>query len=464
MFRLAVAVLAFSSAVSAQTSWAALDDAGRRDADRFAESFKEFLHRGRTEAAFVAEAVKAAQAAGFEPWTETSDASPGARFYFNNRGRTFVAFVIGKRPAREGLRVVGTHIDSPHLDLKGRPIRASANFVLLQTMPHGGLKTYQWVNRPLALLGRVFKTDGSVVEVSIGLDPDDPVLVIPDLAPHVDVSQRTRTARSVMQGEEMDPLALSRYEESKDELEKQITELLEKRYGVTMDDLVSAELNIVPAEAPRDVGLDRALVGAYGLDDRAGSYPALQALLETESPELTAAAYLTDNEESGSNNNTGARSSAFNDLIADIIHRQEGDQFSDVQVRRALRRTYALSVDMNPGLHPLFPSSLESENAPQLGHGVSFKLYGRGVSPNAEFVARMRKLMGDRNLPWQVMTYKVGGGGGGTIGGFLSDDNMEVMDIGVPILSMHSPFELISKTDLYILYQTLGAFYTSAWD
>lgn len=463
MLRFALAALVLAPCLPAQTSWGALGDAERREAERFAEEFKAFLHVGRTEDAFTAEGAAAAEAAGFKPWTAESDAVPGGKYYFSNRGRTLIAFVLGKRPVREGLRVVGTHIDSPHLDLKGRPIRTSGTFLLLQTMPHGGLKTYQWVNRPLALLGRVYKTDGSVVEVSVGLDADDPVLVIPDLAPHVDVSQRERKARAVVGGEEMDPIALSRFEESEGELSERIAAHLKERYDVALDDLVSAELNIVPAERPRDVGLDRALVGAYGLDDRAGSYPALRALLETESPELTAVAYLTDNEESGSNNNTGARSSAFNDLVAEIIHRQEGEGFHDVMVRRALRATYALSVDMNPGLHPIWPSSLESENAPRVGAGISFKLYGRGVSPNAEFVAKMRALLADEKLPWQVMTYKVGAGGGGTIGGFLSDDNMEVMDIGLPILSMHSPMELVAKSDVFVLYRALAAFYQSDW-
>ena len=459
-----LAALLLPIALTAQTSFGSLDNAGRRDADRFAEDFKSFLHVGRTEDAFVAEGIKAAETAGFSEWTADSVASPGAKFYFSNRGRTLITFIVGRRPVAAGMRVVGTHIDSPHLDLKGRPIKSAGSFVLLQTMPHGGLKTYQWVSRPLALLGKVYKTDGSVVDISVGLDPDDPVLVIPDLAPHVDVLQRDRKSRSVIAGEEMDPIAISRYEDAQSELQGQIEKLLADEYDVTIDDLVSAELNIVPADPPRDVGLDRALIGVYGLDDRAGSYPALRALLDLETPEYTAVAYLTDNEESGSNNNTGAKSAAFNDLVAEVIARQEGDGFNDLLVRRALRATYALSIDMNPGLHPIWPSALEAENAPRIGHGPSFKLYGRGNSPNAEFTAKMRKLFDDHKLPWQVMTYKVGVGGGGTIGGFLSDDNMEVLDMGLPILSMHSPFELVAKTDVFVLYRALGAFYESSWD
>ena len=391
--------------------------------------------------------------------TESSDLAPGAKLYLNNRDRALVLFVVGQQPFREGFRIIAAHIDSPHLDLKPHPIQASGGFVKFQTLPNGYLKNYQWVNRPLALIGRVYKKDGSMVSVKVGLRPGEPVFVIPDLAPHVDTSQRKRTARRVVGGEEMDPVVYSRVTNEQSNVSTNVKKHLKDVYGIEEEDFVSAELNFVPAQAPADVGFDGELIGAYGQDDRASAYAALRALFEVESPSFTSMVFLADNEETGSNNNTGAKSTALNDLLAELIFRQEGDSYRDVTLRRALRNTLVLSADANPGIHPIWSSSLERANAPRLGKGVNIKLYGRGFSPNAETTARLRKLFDDNDIPWQTMTYKVDGGSGGTLGPFLADDNMEVIDIGIPMLSLHSPFEISSKSDLYSLYRAMKAFF-----
>jgi len=425
----------------------------------YAEQYKTFIGEARTDATFVEEAVRLAEASGFQAFASGRDLSPGAKLYFNNRGRSLVLVVVGSEKFREGFRIIGAHIDSPFLELKARPIHRSGQFVQFQTMPHGGLKNYQWVNRPLALVGSVYKKDGLKIAVRIGLRPGEPVFVIPDLAPHVDVDQRERTNRDVIRGEEMDPVVFSASSTDEHDLSAAVRRELKESYGIEEDDLVSAELAFVPAEAPRDVGLNRALVGAYGQDDRAGAYTALRAILDTETQRFTSVAFLVNNEEVGSNNNTGAGSSALNDFLADLIYRQEGEAYRDVVTRHALRLSYVLSADMNPGLDPTWPNALEAENAPLLGKGVNFKIYGRGNSPNAALTARLRKILDDEKIPWQVMTYKVGGGGGGTIGGFLSDDNMEVIDIGLPMLSLHSPYEISSKRDLHELYRAMKAFY-----
>ena len=434
-------------------------DEARAEAHAYAAQYKEFLSEARTEVTVVEESIRLAEQQGFRAFSEDSALTPGVKFYANNRDRALVLFVVGERPIREGLRIIAAHIDSPHLDLKPHPLQASGGFVKLQTLPNGYLKTYQWVNRPLALIGRVYKKDGQIVSINVGLRPSDPVFVIPDLAPHVDTSQRKRTARRVIGGEEMDPVAYSRVTKEQSKVMTNAKDHLKNVYGIEEEDFVSAELSFVPAQAPADVGFDGGLLGAYGQDDRSSAYAALRALLDLDGPRFTSVVFLADNEETGSNNNTGAKSSALNDLLAEMIFRQEGDGYRDILVRRALRDTLVVSADANPGVHPLWSSSLERANAPRLGKGVNIKLYGRGLSPNAEVTARLRKLFDDNDIPWQTMTYKVGAGGGGTLGPFLADDNMEVIDIGIPILSLHSPFEISSKSDLHALYRAMAVFF-----
>ena len=435
------------------------ESAARAAAHAYANDYAKFIAAGITEVRFVEESIRAAEWMGFREFTDEADLTPGAKVYRSNRGRALFLFVVGEEPFRKGFRIAAAHIDAPHLDLKARPIKTSGAFVQLQTMPHGGIKNYQWVNLPLALVGRVFKKDGVVVPIEVGLRPLDPVFVIPDLAPHVDGSQRNRSSRDVVKGEEMDPLAYSRRTKASSNVANNAKAHLKEVYGIEEDDLVSAELNFVPALRPRDVGFDGELLAAYGQDDRSAAYAALRALLELETPRYTSMVFLANNEETGSNNNTGARSAALNDLLAELIYRQEGDGYHDVMTRRALARTIVVSGDANPGVHPIWSGSLERSNAPVLGKGVNFKVYGRGNSPNAETTAHLRKIFDDEKIPWQVMTYKVGEGGGGTLGHFLSDDNMEVIDIGIPILSLHSPFEVAAKSDLYSLYRAMLAFF-----
>ena len=431
----------------------------RAAAHAYARDYGDFLSTARTEVRFVEESIRAAERAGFRELTDSADLSPGAKLYRNNRDRALFLFVVGQEPFRDGFRIAAAHIDAPHLDLKARPVKPSGAFVQLQTMPHGGIKNYQWVNLPLALVGRVFKKDGQVVPIEVGLRPADPVFVIPDLAPHVDSSQRSRRSRDVVQGEEMDPVVYSRRTKASSNVANNAKAHLKDVYGIEEDDLVSAELNFVPALAPRDVGFDGELLGAYGQDDRSSAFAALRALLEIETPRHTSMVFLANNEETGSNNNTGARSGALNDLLAELIYRQEGDGYRDVMTRRALAATLVLSGDANPGINPIWGSSLERSNAPEVGKGVNFKVYGRGNSPNAETTARLRRVFDGEEIPWQVMTYKVGEGGGGTLGHFLSDDNMEVIDVGIPILSLHSPFEVAAKSDLHALYRAMRAFF-----
>jgi aspartyl aminopeptidase len=438
-------------------AWSTLSDRERSDVLAFAEDYKQFMSGARTELSFVTEAVRLARAAGFRELTADSNLAPGARLYDINRDRTITLMVVGTRPFAEGFRIVGAHVDSPRLELKARPLYEMEGFALFQTYVHGGIKNYQWVNLPLALVGHVDKKDGTRVQVSVGLNEQDPIFIIPDLSPHVDHDYRERLNRDVILGEELDPLVGSIADDA-NSVANAVLAYLAGEYGIGEDDLVSAELVLVPAMAPRDVGFDRSLMAVYGQDDKLSSFTALRAVLEQNKPEYTSLAYLVDNEEVGNVNNTGANSTYLVDLISELIYRQRGSDYSDIDLRRALRRTKVVSSDVNPGIHPSYPTVWEVGNAPRLGHGVNLKLYGGGFNANSEFIAWNRAYLDDAGVAWQTATYK-GRASGGTIGRALSKDNMEVIDYGIPLLSIHSTYSVSSKVDVHMLYRAMGAFY-----
>jgi aspartyl aminopeptidase len=308
-------------------------------------------------------------------------------------------------------------------------------------------------------MGRIDTTDGRTIDVSIGIHPGDPVFVIPDNAPHSDKDLRTRTYMEVLKPEELDPVA-GTIPGEKDSVAVEVIKQLTDTYKITEEDLVSSELALVPAAAPADVGIDRGLVGAYGQDDRLSSFCAARAILDLKgTPKRTAMAYLTNFEEAGSVNNTGAASQFLNSTYAQLIGAQRGSAYNDLDLRRALRNAEVISADANDGINPIFPYNSEATNAARVGYGVAIKLYGGGFNAPSEFIAKIRGLMDRNNIPWQTQTPKVGVGGGGTIGGFMSREDMEVIDMGVPLLSMHSPFEMSSKVDDWEFYRTMSAFY-----
>jgi len=457
---LAVNVESFAQEVEEagpQPAWVSLTAKERKEVLAFAEDYKSFMSRAKTEVSFVREAVKIARKAGFRELSDKSDLKPGARFFDINRGRSITLMVIGSADFMDGFRIVGAHIDSPRLELKGRPLYEKEGFALFQTYRHGGIKNYQWVSLPLALVGHVDKKDGSRVEISVGLDPDEPVLIIPDLSPHVDQDFRERLNRDVIGGEELDPIVAS-LPDAAHSVSNAVLAYLETEYDIEEDDLVSAELALVPAMAPRDVGLDRSMMAIYGQDDKLSSFAALRAIIEQGTPEHTALAFLVDNEEVGNVNNTGAKSTYLVDLMGELIYHRRGDAYSDHDLRLALRNTKVVSSDINPGIHPTWPEVWEAGNAPRLGHGVNFKLYGGGFNANSEFIAWTRAYFDDAGIAWQTATYK-GRASGGTIGNSLSKDNMEVIDYGVPVLSIHSTYAVSSKVDVHMLYRAMNAFY-----
>ncbi len=442
-----------------KSGWLLLSAADRQQVGDFAEDYKSYLNVARTAEGSTREVERRARAAGFTEYTDAAQVKPGARLIFPNRGRALILAVIGSRPILEAAEVVAAHQDSPHIDLKARPIYPAGGFALFKTIYYGGIKKYQWSNLPLALLGRIDTSDGRTLEVSVGLNPGDPVFVIPDNAPHSDSELRNRTYTNVLQGEELDPVAGSIPGE-KDTVALEVVKLLTSTYKIKEEDLVSAELALVPAAHPADVGFDHGLVGAYGQDDRLSSFCAVRAIEDLKGvPARTALAYLTNFEEVGSVNNTGAGSEFLSSTYAQLLSAQRSGAFNDLDLRQALHNSQVISADADDGINPIFPGTEEPSNAARLGFGVAIKLYGGGFNAPSEYTARLRTLMDRDNIPWQTQTPKVDVGGGGTIGGFMSRQGMEVIDLGVPLLSMHSPFEMSSKVDVWNFYRAMSAFY-----
>jgi aspartyl aminopeptidase len=445
------------------SAWQAFSPQDRQAAESFGEGYKAYMGTARNALASNLEVIRLAKAAGFSEYTEGTAVKPGARFYVNNRDRAVMLFVVGQEPVTAGVHVVGTHQDSPHLELKARPVVAGGGLALFKAMPYGGIKRYQWANLPLALTGRISTSDGRNVDVSIGFKPGEPVFVIPDNAPHSDTPLRTRTYTSVFTGEEMEPVAGS-IPGGRGGVVGQVLQALTSKYNVKEEDLVSAELSLVPNSTPADVGFDRGLVGAYGQDDRGNSYLAARSILDLKgTPRFTSVAYLTNYEETGSGNTTGAGTDYFFTVLAELIHVQQPKVETELALRETLHRSTVISADMNDGVNPIFgEQTSEKSNAARVGYGVTLKEYGGQFDPPSEWTAKMIGLLNANHLTWQTQTPKVDVGGGGTIGRFFSARDMNVIDMGVPLLSMHSTYEMSSKADLYEFYRFMQAFY--AWE
>lgn len=442
-----------------KSAWISLSDEDRVTVFDFAEDYKGFMDKARSELTFVTEAIKIAEANGFRPLQDDSPMTPGAKYYDNNRDRAVSLIVIGSEDFSDGLHVIGSHIDSPRLELKNVPLYEKSEFALFQTNYHGGIKKHQWTNVPLALIGRVDKKDGTTVQINIGMNEGDPIFMIPEVSPHTDRGYTNKQVSDLITAEEMDPIvALIPDDEGKD-VSGQVEQYLKATYGISRGDLVSAELLLVPAMKSRDMGFDRSMIAAYGQDDRLASYTNVRAILDIGTPTKTAIAHLVDNEEVGNVNNTGAKSQYFSNLISRLIEAKMGDDMRETYVRRALSNSRMISIDVNPGINPMRPSAWEPLNGPRLGYGVNLKLYGRGFNANSEYIAYIRKVLDDNDIPWQTATYKVGVGGGGTIGGEFSRQDMTVIDFGVPVLSIHTPYAVSAKIDVYNLYRACNSFF-----
>ena len=432
----------------------------------FNEGYKDFITVGKTERLCVNEALKLAIAKGFKPLSSYKELKPGDKVYSINRDKNICVFVIGKKPLQDGLNILGAHIDSPRLDLKQNPFYESTNFALADTHYYGGIKKYQWVTIPLAMHGVIYKKDGSMVEVHIGDDLNDPIVGISDLLIHLAGDQMQKTASKVIEGEDLDITlgSIPLKGEEKDKVKANVLKIIADKYNVSEEDFLSAEIEIVPAGPARDYGLDRSMVAGYGHDDRVCAYTSLMAVLDLEEiPNNTACAILVDKEEVGSIGNTGAQSSYFINVIAELLNLTT--KYNDLLLRRTLTNSKMLSSDVSAGVDPLYLGVNENKNSAFLGQGIVLNKYtgsrGKGGcnDANPDFIAYLRNIFDNNNISFQTAELgKVDQGGGGTIAYILANLDINVIDAGIPVLNMHSPQEIVSKADVYEAYLAYKAF------
>jgi aspartyl aminopeptidase len=456
--------------------WDGLSAAQEKEAEAFAESYRRFLDAGKTERECVAAALELLAKRGFIDIETLGDKKlkAGMKVYQNIRGKALLCAVIGKRPPSEGCNILGAHIDSPRLDLKQNPLYEDSDLALFDTHYYGGIKKYQWTAIPLAMHGLFVKEDGAKIEVNIGEDGDDPVFTITDLLPHLAREQMQKKASEAVEGEDLDVLAGSRPyadEEVKDQVKLRLLSLLHEKYGVREQDFAAAEIEFVPAFRARDLGLDRSMIGAYGHDDRCCAWPALTALADLAAAkggsEKTAVCYLSDKEETGSQGNTGARSNNFENFIAALCAGTGAG--TEAELRRCLSRSAMLSADVSAAFDPSWAGVFDKKNASFMGKGLVLTKYtGSGgkygaSDANAEFCAKVQAIMNRNKINWQFGELgKVDKGGGGTIALHAANLGIEVLDCGIPVLSMHSPFEVLSKIDLWTAWQGFAAFLRDA--
>ncbi len=447
--------------------WDQLDAAARQQVEDYAQAYRKFLDEAKTEREAVLTVQRLARERGFE---DLADRPTGKKYFLNYRGKTIALVVVGQRPIREGLRIVAAHIDSPRLDLKQNPLYEDTDLVFLKTHYYGGIKKYQWLARPLALHGVIYRPDGQAVTLRLGEDPDDPVLTVCDLLPHLArKAQMDKKVDEAFLGEKLNLLAGSLPlgdQETKERFKLHLLHLLSERYGVTEEDLVSAELEAVPAGPAREVGWDRSLIGGYGQDDRASAFAAVQAILDVDEPPYTCLTLLVDKEEVGSAGNTSAQSIFLEELVARLLELQ-GDPAS--RRRQALMQSQAISADVAAALDPDWPEVYEKRNAARLGYGVVLTKYtGHGGKyhandAHAEYINWIRQVFNQAGVIWQAAELgKVDEGGGGTIAKFLAAYGMDIVDCGPALLSMHSPFEIGAKADLFMTCKAFGSFFQAA--
>ncbi|MHA1168162.1 MAG: aminopeptidase [Candidatus Hodarchaeales archaeon] len=462
-----------------KNAWEKHDKEGRQKVIEFATDYMKWLDTCKTERETFKSIVSRAKTLGFKEFEKGMSIQPGDKLIFKNRKKNAILVQIGQQPLDKGVRIIGSHIDAPRIDLKGRPLYEDSGLALFRTHYYGGVKKYQWVNIPLALYGKVILADGKEVDIAIGDDPDDPVFTISDLLPHLArKAQGKRTTGEVIKGEELIVIAGSlplikekkegkdsKAKPSKDKIKKNLLKILNEKYGIIEEDFISAEIEVVPAGKCRWIGFDKGLLGGYGHDDRSCTYATFRALVDMDNvPEYTSIALFMDKEEIGSDTNTGAKSAFLKYSIVSLLEASGKASYGDIA--DALTNSQVISADVNAAINPVFKSVHEESNAAKIGHGICVtKFTGAGgkYSSNdahAEFIAKIRRVFNENNVSWQIGELgKVDEGGGGTIAKFLAELNCDVIDIGIPIIGMHSPFELLHIADLYAGYKGYKAFY-----
>ena len=444
-----------------ENAWKKYNEKELKDLFKFNDEYIEFISNNKTEREVTKATVEILKKNGYKNLDDVTSLKAGDKIYAVNRGKNVAAFIIGKEDIEKGINVLGAHIDSPRIDLKQNPLYESSDFAYFDTHYYGGIVKYQWVARPLAIHGVVCKKDGSIVDVVIGEDDNDPVVMISDLLPHLAQDKNVKPGTKVIEGEDLDltighmPLK----DEEKDAVKANVLKLLKDKYGIEENDFVSSELEIVPQGKARSLGLDSSMVLGYGHDDRVCAYTSLRAVLDTEAVKRTSCAVLVDKEEIGSVGATGAQSKWFTNVIAEIINKMKNN-YNDLMLQHTLTNSYMLSSDVSAAFDPLYPSVFEKKNAAYLGHGLTFNKYtgARGKSgcndASPEFIAKIRNIMDNANVSYQTAELgRVDQGGGGTIAYILSNLNMNVIDAGIPVISMHAPCETVSKVDVYEAYK-----------
>lgn len=454
-------------------AWNKYDSKKKAEVFDFAEQYRQFISKCKTERECVKETIKIVEEKGYKNLDDViknnETLKSGDKVYANNMNKTIALFVIGEEPIENGMKILGAHIDSPRLDLKQNPLYEDSDLVLLDTHYYGGIKKYQWVTLPLAIHGVVAKTDGSLVEVVIGEDENDPVVGISDLLIHLSQTQMEKRGNKVVEGEDLNVLvgSIPKKEKEKDAVKANILNILKEKYNIEEEDFLSAELEIVPAGKARDYGIDRSMIMGYGHDDRVCAYTSLKAMLEIEKSDKTCVCLLVDKEEIGSVGATGMQSRFFENTVAEVMDR--AGEYSDLELRRALKNSKMLSSDVSAAFDPNYPSVMEKKNAAYFGRGMVFNKYtgARGKSgcndANAEYMGQLRAIMEKNDVSFQTAELgKVDQGGGGTIAYILASYNMEVIDCGVALHNMHAPWEVASKVDIYETMKGYVAFLKDA--
>ena len=435
----------------------------KEKAFKYCEGYKQFLNAGKTERECVKEAVHMLKKAGYKPFDRTASYEPGDKVYYVNRNKAIIATTFGERSVKEGIRMNGAHIDSPRLDLKPSPVYEKDDMALFKTHYYGGIRKYQWATIPLAMHGVIIKKNGETVELNLGEKPGDPVFCITDLLPHLSAEQNERKLKDGIKGEELNIVIGSipyTDDEVKEPVKLMALKLMNEQFGITEKDFLRAEVEFVPAHKASDVGFDRSMVGAYGQDDRICAYTALMAEIDTKNPTYTTMTILTDKEEIGSEGNTGLNSNYVGDYITYLA------ELEGVNPKEVFRNTICLSSDVNAAYDPTFASVYDPLNSSYVNKGCVLTKYtgARGKSgsndASAELMAKVIGIMEKEGVYWQIGELgAVDVGGGGTIAKFVASMNIDVVDLGVPILSMHAPFELASKLDVLNTYRAFKAFY-----
>ncbi len=430
--------------------------------DSYCEDYKVFLDKAKTEREACAYITKLAEEKGYVPFKKGMPLSAGDKIYYLNRNKAVVLAIIGKEDISNGVHIAAAHIDSPRIDLKQNPLYENEECAYFKTHYYGGIKKYQWPTIPLSLHGVIIKANGESVTVNIGEDENDPVFCITDLLPHLAQDQMKRTPGEIVKGEELNILIGSRpfrVDEKGQRVKLAIMKILNEKYGIIEDDFLSAELEVVPAFKAKDIGFDRSMIGAYGHDDRVCAYTAFTALFDCKAPTKTAVVVLTDKEETGSDGNTGLKSAYLRYFIADIAECLGSDG------RTVLSASECLSADVNAAFDPTFPDVLEKRNSAYINYGVCVTKFtgSRGKSgtsdASAEFVGRIRMLLDKNEVIWQTGELgRVDLGGGGTVAAYIANLNVDTIDIGVPVLCMHAPYEIVSKLDVYHAYKAFKCF------